>query len=245
MLEVRDREFPDRHLAWIRVELTETRDLDEAGTVFRGGLTLACRVESSRRWGHGNATFEAGYCSLENAVKLTSTSMMSGAVFFDPPGLRGNRVGTYLMDQIVHWVRQWPDASVIPITLVAGQGRGADGLRRNRFYEQFGIEFDYTTPEKLAGESRPMLAGKLRQSQAWMENISVHDASDDPSAPWVRHDTVETEETLQAARRARQDVISLNEAASPRLARRATRVPYRWTVYGVTVATVVAALAFL
>ena len=55
----------------------------------------------------------------------------------------------------------FPFSEATPITLIAGQGHGANKLRRNRFYEQFGLQFDYADPEHRAGVSRPMSAGDL------------------------------------------------------------------------------------
>ncbi|WP_049797977.1 MULTISPECIES: GNAT family N-acetyltransferase [Achromobacter] len=110
-----------------------------------------------------------------NAVKLTGLDLGGGAVFVDPGELRGHRIGTYLMDYVVHWARQWPDAIVESIKLQADQGKGEAGLRRNRFYEQFGLRFDYTTEERLAGMSIPMPAGELVECRAWEQNITVHE----------------------------------------------------------------------
>lgn len=47
------------------------------------------------------------------------------------------------------------------------------GERRNRFYEQFGIEFDYTDESRRTGRSRPMTAGQLIRSDRWMSRIKV------------------------------------------------------------------------
>ena len=46
--------------------------------------------------------------------------------------------------------------------------------RRNWFYEQFGLVFDYTDPEHREGRSRPMLAGALVKVETWKQNITEH-----------------------------------------------------------------------
>ncbi|MBN0147646.1 hypothetical protein JTL51_32530, partial [Pseudomonas aeruginosa] len=109
-----------------------------------------------------------------NSVSLTSPSMSKGAVFLDLPGLDGQRIGTYLMNEIVQWVQQWPEANVNGIELLAGQAHGDNKARRNWFYEQFGLVFDYTDPEHREGRSRPMLAGALVKVETWRQNITEH-----------------------------------------------------------------------
>ena len=100
--------------------------------------------------------------------------MSKGAVFLDLPGLDGQRIGTYLMNEIVQCVQQWPEATVNGIELLAGQAHGDNKARRNWFYEQFGLVFDYTDPEHREGRSRPMLAGALVKVETWKQNITEH-----------------------------------------------------------------------
>ncbi|MBB2199106.1 hypothetical protein HLH44_16895 [Gluconacetobacter sp. 1c LMG 22058] len=77
------------------------------------------------------------------------------------------------MNRVVTWARQWPDAEVNPITLLAHQARGDNTIRRNRFYEQFGIVFAYTDETKAAGTAREMRAGQLQPWAHLPENLSV------------------------------------------------------------------------
>jgi hypothetical protein len=87
----------------------------------------------------------------------------------------GHRVGTYLMNEIVEWVRRWPTAAVNTVKLFPGQANGESKERRNRFYEKFGLTFDYKDAERIAGQSRPMLVCELKQVETWKENIKVHE----------------------------------------------------------------------
>ena len=72
----------------------------------------------------GKGRFDGSYSRNFNSVSLTSTSMSKGAVFLDLPGLDGQRIGTYLMNEIVQWVQQWPETTVNSIELLAGQAHG-------------------------------------------------------------------------------------------------------------------------
>lgn len=175
LLEVRKRTAPDQGLAWILVEIEDHR-IDSKGVTHEATLRLKCQPVSPT-YPHPYKSFEftARYWKMFNIVKLTGLDIGGGAVFVDPDELCGHRIGTYLMDYIVHWARQWPEATVEPIKLKADQGMGEAGLRRNRFYEQFGLRFDYTSSAKLAGKSVPMPAGELVESRAWEQNITVHE----------------------------------------------------------------------
>lgn len=97
-------------------------------------------------------------------VRLTSTSTSvnnGGYCVVDPTWLRGRGIGTFFMNEIVHWVRQWPDAKVIPVNLLASDAHEENKVRRNRFYENFGLTFEHEDDRKLAGRSLPMLAEEL------------------------------------------------------------------------------------
>lgn len=127
------------------------------------------RLSSGEFCGSYSVDYEGG----KERVSITSPSLSAGAVFMDLPGLKGHRIGTYLMDQIVAWVKQWPNANLRSIGLSAGQSEAENKERRNRFYEQFGIEFDYTDETRRAGMSKPMTAGQLLRSDRWMLRIKV------------------------------------------------------------------------
>lgn len=57
--------------------------------------------------------------------------MSKGAVFLDLPGLDGQRIGTYLMNEIVQWVQQSPETTVNSIELLVGQAHGDNKAWRN------------------------------------------------------------------------------------------------------------------
>lgn len=52
------------------------------------------------------------------------------------------------MNEIVEWVQHWPEESVDGIKLLARQAKDDNKARRNWFYEQFGLVFDYIDPEQ-------------------------------------------------------------------------------------------------
>lgn len=77
------------------------------------------------------------------------------------------------MNEIVLWAKQWPTVAVNPIELLEGQAYNGNRARRNRFYEQFGLIFDYLDSGNRAGLSRPIVADSLRSVDAWKANLRV------------------------------------------------------------------------
>lgn len=90
------------------------------------------------------------------------------------------------MSEIVTWAKQWPTASVDSVKLLEGQARSSvNKARRNRFYEQFGLIFNFGGTDGTAGYSLPMTVNELDTSEAveaWKKNIKVHDAFEFMSA---------------------------------------------------------------
>lgn len=182
IVEVRDREKPDQGaIAWLWVERVEHYRNDELDrSVYEASVTLHYeRIFPKHSGKSSKGYFVGGYSRLHGpSVSLTSSDTSKGAVFLDLPGLEGQRIGTYLMNEIVTWVQQWPDATVRPIELREEQSHGENKARRNRFYEQFGLIFDYSDPECKEGLSRQIPAGALTPVETWKENIVEHDVRD-------------------------------------------------------------------
>jgi GNAT superfamily N-acetyltransferase len=184
MLEVRRRKAPDSApIAWLLIEREETvvRDTRDQ-SIHTASLKLSFRhIASARDRLAGSSYFAGSYSKGVDAnpcVSLTSLSMGRGTVFLDPPELRGAGIGSYLMNQIVVWVQQWPEASVNTIALLSGQADEQNKARRNRFYEQFGLSFDYIDAEHREGRSRPMRAAALTPVETWKENLLERDMQD-------------------------------------------------------------------
>lgn len=174
MLEVMDRlgkaKDPVAHIAVERVYSIENAP---SGAVARASLTLNYRVigEDGNAGESQGGSFSGSYCSVSQSISLTSLNLLGGAVFLDPPHIQGHRIGTYLMNEIVAWAKQWPQARVNSITLNASQADKDNKLRRNRFYEQFNLTFDYIDDRREAGSSLTILAVELTTVTSWEANI--------------------------------------------------------------------------
>lgn len=227
LLDVRDKRHPEgAPIAQLLVEREETVVPDEKeGHTFEARLQLFYQVLWSNGGlqplasGHFQASYRREFDDGE-IVSLTGRNGAPGTVFLDPESLRGQRVGTYLMNELVAWVQRWPEADVHPIQLENAQAYEANRARRNRFYERFGIVFDYQDAGHQEGRSRPMKVRELRPVLSWQENIQERDIRD------VLETQRRENERLTFERDGRVRAL---EQANDQL-RRACRQPLRWAV---------------
>ena len=122
--------------------------------------------------GQKSGDFSATYEPTFNSLSLTD-----GGLFLDPPKIRGNRIGTYFFDRIIEWAKTWEDVKINKIELSIVQAKENNTERRNKFYERFGIEFDYTNNKK-SGVSKPIKIEMLKRVDTWEKNIKVIEPAD-------------------------------------------------------------------
>lgn len=175
VLEVRDKKQPHGPVvAQIVVEREETFAHYADGQLKQACIELSFRQIGGEVYaGNGRGEFHGTFSPVDNSVSLTTHREWGhGFVTLDLPQLEGQRIGTYLMNEIVAWARQWPDADVRPVQLLSGQADPRNKDRRNRFYERFGLVFEYADSERRAGMSRPMKVRELQAVNGWQQNIS-------------------------------------------------------------------------
>ncbi|MDN7735265.1 MULTISPECIES: hypothetical protein [Burkholderia] len=209
VLIVRPRDSQNAEvLAELLVERREEDPFDGRGGSQDRKLTLryilvgGCHLSPHVRKG----TFHASYDSGMKTVSLTSHTLYNGAVDLTLPGLEGNGIGTYLMNVIVSWAKQFStDTMVNTITLLSVQAVGDNKERRNIFYEQFGIVFDYNDPTtRAAGKSRDMMTSALVPREKWSSNIVEQDV-----AEYVRERNLACKKAEERARLADEEVERL------------------------------------
>jgi hypothetical protein len=115
------------------------------------------------------------------------------------------------MSEIVHLARDFPDANVNAVALLDGQAGAANKERRNRFYEQFGLVFDYSSADRSAGVSRPMRAGALNTVETWRQNITEYNFLDYLAGVLFERDEAAAELSLRT--RVCKDLIAERRAA--------------------------------
>lgn len=224
ILEVK-RSAPDAEQTvaeWVLVERREVAEPDpRTGEIHQAKLCIYYWDLSGR--GDANdvpsGNFSGSYSATCGVVSLTASALDTGGyVLIEPCRLRSARLGTYLMNSVVAWAKQWPDARVREIKLLASDANGENRSRRNRFYRQFGIEFDFADDSESAGLSRPMLASALTTTSSWQRSITEHDL-----VTHLRHAT-STTTTLQSELRFVKGEL---KDASHEL-RHAYQHPFRW-----------------
>lgn len=224
VLEIRDQHRPkDAVLGWVVVEREEVYRRDpRSGEIYEASVRLSYQriTAGYPSQSSGKGQFNGSFSRAFHAVSLTSSSMAKGAVFLDLPGLYGQRIGTYLMNEVVQWVQQWPDAEVNSIELLGGQAIGDNKKRRNWFYEQFGLSFEYQDPAHREGFSRPMQAAALLTVETWKANIFEH------------HMLHFLADRLDAAASARSELEARNQACAYLMAeqKKAEARPLRWAI---------------
>ncbi|WP_157130029.1 hypothetical protein [Achromobacter ruhlandii] len=182
VLEVRDKHKPEGlPIRWILVERTETRSVGHDGKLIRARIRMAfqpLRVDGSLYLEDGGffaGSYSPGVAGRPSDLSITAEDIYGGNVMIKSAALRGNRIGSHLMNEIVEWAMKWPDASVMPI-MVAAVDAGPDNReRRNKFYGNFGITFPPCDGPLIEGRSLPMLAAQLTPHRTWEQNIVVKD----------------------------------------------------------------------
>lgn len=155
-------------------------------TPYEASLTVYYRLlntEANRSEDGERHCLTAHYIrtSKDTGGDIRITGSIGGGAFLElrPPEMRGRRIGSYLMNEVVRWALHWPGAEVYVIELLKGQALTIpEKERRNRFYAQFGIEFDFDNPTtQETGTSKPMTAGGLKTVDTWKENITEHEVA--------------------------------------------------------------------
>ncbi|MEW8492469.1 MAG: hypothetical protein AB2604_01590 [Candidatus Thiodiazotropha taylori] len=176
-LRIKDKKaLKGKPIAWLLIEREEHYVYDADNSVRTASLRLSYQriTHTLQQRGYRPSPFTANF--EHDGYSGQCVDLTGGGVFMDLPGLKGQRIGTYLMNQIVLWVEQWPDAVVKPITLFASDVKTDEARdRRNRFYEQFDLEFNYEDPtENRSGVSKPMVVNELKSVSYWDENIKEY-----------------------------------------------------------------------
>jgi GNAT superfamily N-acetyltransferase len=173
----RDARENDQPSAWVLVRRVEkytyergTKDAETASIVV-SYLALDADVGPRTRTG---GSFAASYSKLTNRISLTGLSPDSRGGIMMEDALRGMRLGTFVFNIIVKWAKQWPSANINSIELAEVDAYAQNKERRNRFYERFGLVFDYADVHAKGGSSRVMPAGELSLVTTWQQNIRVH-----------------------------------------------------------------------
>lgn len=178
VLEVLPRtETASAAIAWVLVQRHETVTVDP---MTQKVLSARIALHYQRLVATGDPVetttqaFCGSYAACYGVERPSTVNIGCGSVFMDLIDLKGHHVGAYLMGQVVDWAKQWPDAEVLPVKLLEGQGQGEGREIRNTFWRHFGFVFDFADATCSAGRSRVMPCRELRNPERWKANIEVH-----------------------------------------------------------------------
>ena len=129
IIELHSKSSPDGEpIAYLLIQREERQGLRRSdGGLFDAEIELTyTEIIASQ---HSQTVAKKGWFNACYAMSLdkplisltASKPCSSGYVVIEMEHLKGHRLGTYLMNEIVTWAKRWPDASVLPINLLKGQ----------------------------------------------------------------------------------------------------------------------------
>jgi hypothetical protein len=164
---VKDKQLWEKE-KWLLV----TRSVDGWQCNFANGTVhfdVTCRVDA---WwldeGHRRKNITYMGATISSARR---SAHIHDGIFVDY--LQGVHIGSFCMNWLLEWVREGVPGFVVYLpSLLPGQAEDGNKGRRNKFYETFGFEFDWTSVngvERAAGKARPINACDLRDHRHWKD----------------------------------------------------------------------------
>lgn len=177
LVEVKDASHKKPHYLALTTTLKATEFFHDDGSLHwtSASIELDAMYFAGPAWAllGERVCVMGGSTQYGNKVKLTN-----GGVVINIEQLKGLHVGSLMFSRIVAWAQQFPaDWCVVPISLSVVDARTPDAKeRRNKFYRNFGIGFNFRTVDGIdeaEGSSSPSLTvGALLCPNQW-ENIQL------------------------------------------------------------------------
>jgi GNAT superfamily N-acetyltransferase len=210
------------------VERVETVCLCKDGTAADAQIRISFqRLNSAGARGPNECGFFDGRYVRGFGEEPADLSLTGGAVEVPYP-LRGKGIGTYFMNEVVTWGKQWPDAEVRQIKLSPRDGTPENKDRRNRFYEQFGLKLIFSDPEHRGGRSSVIKSADLNTVDSWMTRVRTRTVDEFISDLLQQTDALKRETSSQSGRI--EHLRGRIDAAEKRPVRWAARqLWYRWS----------------
>jgi len=147
--------FSGKWLVYLQPEETRTSDVNGhlSGATLRVYCWIILRPNPQAHRPTRGCYFDASYSARDNLA-----AVVDSVLFLDPDELRGLGLGSLMMNQIIEWVRQWPDARVKEIDI--GINREV-ARRRERFYAKFGLVFAKDSSLEHSPRMLPVLVKEL------------------------------------------------------------------------------------
>jgi hypothetical protein len=122
----------------------------------------------------------------------------------------------FIISDRPQWVGNGRSSRTVSLSPVDGSSENKD--RRNRFYEQFGLQFNYSDPDLRGGVSQPMPASDLQPVDALKDYVQILTVSDFIGA--------RLRETERLQRTTATQLLGINQLQS--VVDEARKKPLRW-----------------
>lgn len=142
VIEVKDK-YGKSHFIEFETVTSVSQITDESGLIYESG-SISCRAHylfGPLRGTIGRLVSDMGGTIYGNSGSVRITN---GQVMIQVVEMRGLKIGTFQLNKIVTWVKQFnPKYKVQVVKLAAVDAHDDNRDRRNTFYENFGLRFHY------------------------------------------------------------------------------------------------------
>ncbi|MEQ9770961.1 hypothetical protein ABRQ03_08845 [Pectobacterium jejuense] len=181
VLHIYERDNPDKYWKSFLVETIYKNK--KIGNEHNDLITLYFRIVGEKQ--DPELCFRASHTILKNNSNIIiseTISLTCGSLGIWHNDYKGNRLGSWLFNEIVIWAKNWPNADVNSIRLGPKDATEDNLKRRNKMYRGAGLKFDYDDDEKHTGRSRIMKASELTALSSWKKenggNIVIQNIDD-------------------------------------------------------------------
>ena len=170
IIQVKDARTPIEATHYILIE-TQSHQIVRTGR-HQKIIDASIKVRAtylSGEWGCESGTL---ICEMGGDASSSRVRLTNGLVTIHE-SMRGLHIGSYLFYKIVFWAKQLdPSTKIAPITLLSSDAYHPNKKRRNDFYSNSGIKFDWHDENQSAGISDPKLTVSDLTPHAHWPNIT-------------------------------------------------------------------------
>lgn len=145
---------------------------------LRLALTPAHRADEGLRTREWHASFNTLHQPGRVSVSCLDP-FRTGSVNLDLPEVRGWRIGTFMLSEVIGWLQEHAPSSAVSTPVYLSRADATDDanrVARNRLWMNHGYRFSSDDP--IEGSSAPIILGELRRVETWRENIRVVDLAE-------------------------------------------------------------------
>lgn len=161
LVEVKDARYDKPHYLSLTTTCKSTDFFHDDGRLHWSSATI--ELDAVYFAGPASSVLGQRVCVMGGSTQhVDKVKLTNGGVVINVESLKGLHIGSLMFGRIVDWAKQFPGHwCIVPIGLSVIDARTPDAKqRRNRFYENFGIRFQYARCDGIddaVGSSDPAL----------------------------------------------------------------------------------------